>query len=558
MINKLLHVCIPIMVKKNMIAFFFVDFCMEIFISIQSAVALPVFLNLMLTAYEEEKYSIMIWYALIWFFMGVLFVGVRYYTDIQINGKFFYGTISKVRDTCLREIYYNKNISVGVDFNANPYYSFLCDSAMNFTKILFRIDRWLADTLVVIIFIIWSMRISISMSLLALGGAVLSMVVGQLLSKKANQINKQMFEQKSEMFGELHNLFWGTESFLTKGKYRKVRAGYEEKLEKYCVNNEKFARKKAMRANAINIIDSASYIAIVLCFFCFPSGKSVATIITMISVYNVLKEYLGQWNFCLLQIMENFYVVEKYCEIMERQADKEDRQEEINQRDSLIEIRDLCYFSSETKILDNINMDIKQNEKVALIGKNGAGKSTLLRCILQTITPTSGEIRTRKELSYSYIPAWAQLFPVSIHENIRYSMSDEGRKSMDDIEQAAQLRNITSTSLDDELIDGDENLSGGEAQRVAIARGIAAEYDILIADEPTANLDIKTEHRIVEELLKRANTLMYITHNPSLVKYADKVYVMDKGMVVAQGTYKDICNLSVYKSWEKTIQEQKK
>ncbi len=221
---------------------------------------------------------------------------------------------------------------------------------------------------------------------------------------------------------------------------------------------------------------------------------------------------------------------------------------------NVLEVRNLCYRAGESSILQDINLEIRQREKVALIGWNGAGKSTLLRCLLQLLQPTGGEIRYRDPFLCSYLPVNAQLFPVSIRENIMYASGDES-PDMADIMEAADVARIDSIGLDQELPDGEENLSGGESKRVAIARALAGLRQIMIADEPTSSLDILTEKKVMGELFARTETLIYTTHNPALVSLADRVYIMKKGRIAGSGTPEEVCNLPVYREWEQSVLE---
>ncbi len=273
----------------------------------------------------------------------------------------------------------------------------------------------------------------------------------------------------------------------------------------------------------------------------------------MISAYETMKRYGNDLNSVWMSTAEKGYIVDRYEDIAIKREDPE-KKPEVS-KEHVVEVHNLYYQAGESEILKNINIEIEHSEKVALIGLNGAGKSTLLKCISGLLRPARGEIRRKDSVVFSYIPVHPQLFPVSILDNIQYAPGSRAEDA-DDIVKAADIYRIDSIDLSQELADGEENLSGGEAQRVAIARAFAMPGDIMIADEPTANLDIQTEIKVIEELMKRSAALIYTTHNPALVGYADKVYIMKNGRIAAGGTPQEVCRLPMYQEWARNIQEE--
>lgn len=121
---------------------------------------------------------------------------------------------------------------------------------------------------------------------------------------------------------------------------------------------------------------------------------------------------------------------------------------------------------------------------------------------------------------------------------------------MKKIMEAARLNIMGEERLKRVLPEGEEDLSGGEAQRVAIARAMAAQADVLIADEPTASLDIVTSEKVFENLIRTSPSALFTTHNPKLLRYADEIYIMEKGRIVYSGTYEEVCKTEAYQKWK--------
>ena len=565
MIGQIRRVCFPILTRRGTRRYFAADFLMRILITVQPALSLPVFLNLVLTAYEEGQFGAMAWYAALWLLFGALFLAGRYRFDILVIGRFFYKEVEEVRDVCLGGIY-DRNQEIGSGYDANPYYAFLREGTEEFAVLVFRVDRLAAVFLVTLVFFLWCIRISPGMAALALAGGALNVAAGNFASKRLNKANETMFRRKGELNHMLRCLFFGTEQYLVKARYQRLKEKYGAEMAEYSGQNCRNAREAGRRENGLRIMDCAVYVVMILWCHFFLREKSAAVILTMVSAYQTIKGYVNELNSSWMMLVENQYLLDRYESLTSPQETWE-RKKAVSKdgkavskdgkavsKGNVLEVRNLCYRAGESSILQDINLEIRQREKVALIGWNGAGKSTLLRCLLQLLQPTGGEIRYRDPFLCSYLPVNAQLFPVSIRENIMYASGGES-PDMADIMEAADVARIDSIGLDQELPDGEENLSGGESKRVAIARALAGLRQIMIADEPTSSLDILTEKKVMGELFARTETLIYTTHNPALVSLADRVYIMKKGRIAGSGTPEEVCNLPVYREWEQSVLE---
>ena len=225
--------------------------------------------------------------------------------------------------------------------------------------------------------------------------------------------------------------------------------------------------------------------------------------------------------------------------------------------DALLEIEDLKkYYGKEpnqTKALNGITFQVMPGEFLGIMGSSGSGKSTLLNCIATVIQPDSGKIRMKgteiqrlkgkklagyrgKEIGYLF-QNFELLDNLTGRENIMVPLSihniseAEGGKRL---EQLAKYLEIT------EVLDKfPSQMSGGQKQRLAAARALILNPGIILADEPTGNLDKKNSDEIVE-LLRRANqeyrqTIIMITHNLEIAKTADRVIAIEDGKIIREG-----------------------
>ncbi len=194
--------------------------------------------------------------------------------------------------------------------------------------------------------------------------------------------------------------------------------------------------------------------------------------------------------------------------------------------------------------LKNVSLDIEKSDFICLMGPSGAGKSTLLHVIGCIENPTDGDVvihgenvksMNDKKLSLfrnshiGFIFQSFNLLPVlNVYENVEYPLMIRGKK----VDRDEVIDVIESVGLQDYLKHRPDELSGGQRQRVAVARALVTKPDIIIADEPTANLDSKTGERIIDLLLdlnRKSNTaFLFSTHNEAVSKYAKRiVHILD-------------------------------
>ncbi len=210
---------------------------------------------------------------------------------------------------------------------------------------------------------------------------------------------------------------------------------------------------------------------------------------------------------------------------------------------SLLELQDISYKYSGTKkmVLNHINYTFDGGKIYAIVGKSGAGKTTLLSVLSSLATPTSGKILINGEdvanidkykLRSSLIGVVFQNFNLLSHltaiENVILSMDISGKKYPDKRQRAIEL-------LDKVCIDEDDmdrrvlKLSGGQQQRVAIARALSYDPEIILADEPTGNLDLETQDEIMEifrRLADEGKCVIVVTHSPDVAACADVTYAL--------------------------------
>ncbi|MGZ6004866.1 MAG: ABC transporter ATP-binding protein [Candidatus Saccharimonadales bacterium] len=217
---------------------------------------------------------------------------------------------------------------------------------------------------------------------------------------------------------------------------------------------------------------------------------------------------------------------------------------------SLKEVSKLYGFGDATTVaLDEINLDIEQGEFVAIMGPSGSGKSTLMNIIGLLDRPTHGgyslggrsvarlrpnrQAKIRRDKIGFVFQSYNLLPRLNVLENVALPLAYRNITPVRRLKRASLL--LEQIGLKDREYFMPKQLSGGQAQRVAIARALINDPSIIIADEPTGNLD-SNDSRVVMELLsevhKSGNTILMVTHNPELTRYASRVVYMHDGEIV--------------------------
>ena len=226
-----------------------------------------------------------------------------------------------------------------------------------------------------------------------------------------------------------------------------------------------------------------------------------------------------------------------------------------------IEFRNVSFAYKDIPVLENLNMKLEGGKTYALVGHNGAGKSTIIKLLLRFYDPTQGEIllngRNIKEYNlqkYRALFATAfqdnRMFSMSVADNVVLGEDIAPEKKQAVVEEALKLSGVydkvmslqkgMDTTLTREFDDEGAVLSGGEFQKIVVARAFARSCPVKVFDEPSSALDPIAEYKLFDNILKacKENTLLFISHRLSSVQNADYVFLLEKGKVLEEGSHK--------------------
>ena len=273
----------------------------------------------------------------------------------------------------------------------------------------------------------------------------------------------------------------------------------------------------------------------------------------------------------VMEVMKNAMFINNLREFLEYKEEIPEDQDGVQPSYDFesLEFRNVSFSYSndlnENITLNNISFVINKNEKVALVGYNGAGKSTIIKLMIRLYDPTEGMIlyngRNIKEYNlkaYREVFATAfqdfSLFGMSIRDNILMGKhyTDEDIRIKNALERVGILDKIENlkdginTIMTKEFDNNGAVFSGGESQKIAVARTIAKEAPMKIFDEPSSALDPIAENVLLNNILQEGNnhTLLIISHRLSMVNKCDKVFMLEKGNLVEEGTHEDLLELN--------------
>lgn len=219
------------------------------------------------------------------------------------------------------------------------------------------------------------------------------------------------------------------------------------------------------------------------------------------------------------------------------------------------------YEQSENLVLSNINLKIVSGEAVGFVGQSGSGKSTLIDLMLGLLDPQSGsvlinglsieDVKQSWQKAIGYIPQTIFLMDDSLRRNIAIGIAD---KEIDELAitealKSAQLEDFVASlpeGLNTVVGERGVRLSGGQRQRIGIARALYHRPSVLVLDEATSSLDTETEHEVMKavQALQGDKTVIIVAHRLSTVEYCDRLYRLDAGRIVDEGTFDEVMNRS--------------
>jgi ATP-binding cassette subfamily B protein len=245
----------------------------------------------------------------------------------------------------------------------------------------------------------------------------------------------------------------------------------------------------------------------------------------------------------------------------------------VNDLKGNIEFRNVHFSYGKEEVLKGVNFSINEKDTVAIVGKSGSGKTTIINLLNKTYTKNTGkilidgnEINTLDKYSLrkniAVIPQDPYLFNVTINENLKMVNTESNQKQIENVCKICEIHDYIMSlpkKYNTLIGEGGVNLSGGEKQRLAIARALLMKTNIILFDEATSALDNETQAKIQQAInnISSEYTMLIIAHRLSTIKDCNKILVIDGGKVVGSGDHKTLYETNeIYKTlYENELQK---
>ncbi|MBJ34559.1 MAG: antibiotic ABC transporter ATP-binding protein [Flavobacteriaceae bacterium] len=431
------------------------------------------------------------------------------------------------------------------------------------TSYLSILELMVREPLTILFTIVVMFTISPSLTLFVILFIPISGFIISIIGKKLRKDSKELQQQQSNFLSIIDETISGQKvikSFLSESFFSRKFNVINNLLLSY--SNKVLNRKNL--AGPFSEFMGILVIGILLWF----GGKMVLInesisgttfIVFMGLAYNILTP-AKNLSKSFYSIKKGNAAAERVFEIIEYNKELHDQGRSIDMKEFKNEIcfRDLEFSYGNSKIIDKINFNIKKGEKIALVGSSGSGKTTIANLLNGFFNPNSGNIiidgininNIKRESLYMNISIVTQesiLFNDTIFNNIKIGNLESEKEDIISAAKEANAHDFIKEQIngyDTVIGDYGNKLSGGQKQRLTIARAMLKSPSILILDEATSSLDSKSEKKIQDAIdkLMQGKTSLIIAHKFSTIKKCDKIILIDKGKIVAQGTHDELIN----------------
>ena len=404
---------------------------------------------------------------------------------------------------------------------------------------------------------------------------VVSVLLVFIFKQPYKKINEEQMQQASVMNSQIIEGLRAVET---------IKGNANEDSELECIEREyikslRIGYKEGMLSNIQGTISSLisgvgnlilTYAAIMQVI---DGELTLGAMMAFMTLSNYFMDPVGRLVSLQLSIQEANISMKRIAEILDYEREQDDSNtknfQEIEKVDGDIEFKNVTFrYGNRKPVLNQISFNIPKGKKVALVGSSGSGKSTIAKLLLKYYEPEQGEITidgvdineyTNDSLrrKISYVPQNIELFSKSIYDNIRVSRRNA---TLDEVKEAAKAADAHDfikrlpMQYYTYLEEAGNGLSGGEKQRIALARAFLKENEFYILDESTSNLDFATENIIFDMIYNkfRDKSMLIIAHRLATVKNCDEIIVMNQGEIVEQGSHEELLERKgeYYKLWE--------
>lgn len=345
---------------------------------------------------------------------------------------------------------------------------------------------------------------------------------------------------------------------------------------------KKIVTKKTI-CDTISQVLMASIFPVMIFFISLSTikNKDIAALASLTVAATTISQCINRFITIVTQIQMDALEAKVTFEVLDMDSKIEGSNgDEVREEFQKLEIKNMSFGYTEKMILNDINLEIKKGEKVAIVGTNGAGKTTLVKLLLRLYDPQNGVICYNDKDYKSLNPKSLrrkigavfqnpEVYSVSVGENVLLKEIEteeerekvvEALKFADIYDYIMTLPEGIDTMVTREFRSDGAVFSGGQLQKIAVARGYCQNYEVLLLDEPSSRLDPIAEAKMYRNMLKmgEGKTLIFISHRLSAAVNCDKILLFENGIIKEQGTHEELMKIENGKYKEMFVSQSEK
>lgn len=461
--------------------------------------------------------------------------------------------IAELRNRIHRKIL---NIPINKIYNNGEILSILTNDIENINTCLMRTIR---EAFSQLLNITGAIIMIYTINPVLLGINIIVLIIGVIILELPSKVSRKHYINKQKKIADLNNKveeIYDMHSTIKLSNYDSfIHERFDKDNEEICSESIKSEFIASIAGPGLFFLENFTIIIITIisAILNIAGQIEVGYIYTLISYTKTITSPLNRMGWMVNDFMNILVSAKRIYNFLE--IDEEEITE-INEFKETLQGQNVYFsYEKEEELLKNINIDIKNNNIIAIVGKTGSGKSTLVKLLMKIYSIDSGEISIDEnninklntkgyQRNFSLVSQDINLFTDTIMENIKYGNSEVTEKDIIKIAKEIGIHEIFETLENgyNTKIKENDNISSGIKQLIALMQCIVSKAKIIVFDEATNKLDEEVSKKIEKAInkIKEYKTIIIITHNPKEIKEADCIYVMDDGKIVEYGTHQDL------------------